>query len=297
MGLLGGCRGSAKSVLGPVSYDQGMTMTQRPGTVSMSMDETVEPCDRPVSVIATRKLSKTFSVNGVQQHVLKNVDLSIRRSEFTVIMGPSGAGKSTLMYTLSGMDQPTLGSICFDGELISGYSADRLARFRRQHCGFVFQQVHLLDWLTVMDNALAIGRLSGRPRREVVAAAERYFDLVGLDAASRNKFPSMLSGGEAQRAALVRALINDPAVLFADEPTGQLNSRSSVAVLDLLSTVADAGQTVVMVTHDVRSALRGQRILYLRDGSIQGELDLGRWRADDAARQERLTAFLANMGW
>lgn len=259
--------------------------------------DTIEAAPSPKAVISTDKLSKTFSANGAQQHVLKNLDLSIIAGEFTVIMGPSGAGKSTLMYTLSGMDQPTLGEITFDGETISDYSPDQLAKFRRHHCAFVFQQVHLLDWLTAFDNAMAVGLLSRRPRREVAAAADRLFERVGLDEKSRHKMPSMLSGGEAQRAALVRALINTPNVLFADEPTGQLNSSSSARVLDLLSDVAAAGQTVVLVTHDVRSALRGNRILYLRDGTIQGELMLGPWDTTDVGRQDRLTSFLNRMGW
>ncbi|MDO5502578.1 MAG: ABC transporter ATP-binding protein [Actinomycetia bacterium] len=251
-------------------------------------------------LIVTEKLSKTFSNAGAQQHVLKNLDLEIEQGSFTVIMGPSGAGKSTLLYALSGMDRPTLGTVTFAGENISSYSEDRLARFRRRHCGFMFQQIHLLDSLSVMDNVMAVGLLT-RDRRSVRARAEMLFDLVGLSRADTTKFPGMLSGGEAARVALVRGLIGEPEALFADEPTGQLNSEFSRVVLDLLTDVNAAGQTVVMVTHDVRSAAHGSRILYLRDGSIQGELELADPR--DAAgsgiegRQHSVAQFLAEMGW
>jgi len=258
------------------------------------------------AVISTDRLTKTFSHAGVQQHVLRNLDLTIYAGDFTVIMGPSGAGKSTLLYALSGMDTPTLGTITFDGEDISGYSPDKLAVFRRRRCGFVFQQIHLLDALSLLDNVMAVGLLTGR-RGDVRRRAADLFERVGLDEATRRKFPAMISGGEAQRAAVVRAMINDPAVLFADEPTGQLNSEFGQRVLDLLSMLHDDGQTVVMVTHDLRSALRGNRILYLRDGAIHGELDLGVYRPERVTaaqerhvrhvRHDQLTGFLAEMGW
>ena len=247
-------------------------------------------------VIVTKKLSKTFSHKGTQQHVLKNLDLTIRRGGFTVIMGPSGAGKSTLLYALSGMDKPSLGSVVFDGEDITELSQDKLAVFRRTHCGFVFQQINLLDSMSLTDNAMAPGLLVGK-RKAVAARVDTLFDLVGVDEATRKKFPGMVSGGEGQRAAIVRALVNEPDVVFADEPTGQLNSENSLRILDLFSRVNRAGQTVAMVTHDINSALRGDRILYLRDGTIQGELNLGAFETADKDRRDRLAAFLEEMGW
>ncbi|MGO3796665.1 MAG: ABC transporter ATP-binding protein [Pauljensenia sp.] len=225
-------------------------------------------------VIEATRLSKTFSQSGRQQHVLRNIDLRIRPGEFTVIMGPSGAGKSTLLYALSGMDRPSLGRVVLAGTDISSFDEDRLARFRRTHCGFVFQQIHLLDSMSVMDNVMVAGLLGTKDRRTLGARAEELFDMVGLSTSDTGKQAGVLSGGEAQRAALVRALINHPDVLFADEPTGQLNSESTTRVLDLLSQVNRGGQTVVMVTHDQRCAIRGDRVLYLRDGVIHGELDL-----------------------
>lgn len=248
-------------------------------------------------LLSTEKLCKTFSNGGVLQHVLKNMDLTIRQGDFTVIMGPSGAGKSTLLYALSGMDKPTLGKILFAGEEISSYSNDQLAVFRRRHCGFVFQQIYLMDSMSLMDNVLAAGLLATSDRRRVTAKANTLFDQVGLDETLRHKFPTQLSGGEAQRAGIVRALINSPEIVFADEPTGQLNSSSSTAVLDILTESNRQGQSIVMVTHDLKSARRGDRILYLQDGTIRGACSLGSYQHGDEERHTALTSFLLEMGW
>jgi len=249
------------------------------------------------NIIATNKLCKTFSTGGLQQHVLRNLDLEIHEKDFTVIMGASGSGKSTLLYALSGMDSPTLGEITFNGQLISGRSSDELALFRRKNCGFVFQQIYLCDNMSLMDNVMASGLLINKNRRQVASRAGELFELVGLSKQDWRKFPAQLSGGEAQRGAVVRALINEPAILFADEPTGALNSTMGDAVLNLLTQANRSGQTVVMVTHDLKSALRGNRILYLKDGVICGECLLGAFQNDDAARRETLRSFLAEMGW
>ncbi|MDO5662035.1 MAG: ABC transporter ATP-binding protein, partial [Brachybacterium sp.] len=250
-------------------------------------------------VITTEKLSKSFSQHGTQVHVLRNLDLEIHDHDLTVIMGPSGAGKSTLLYALSGMDRPSLGTITVDGTRIERMGEDRLARFRRDHCGFVFQQIHLMDAMSVRDNVLAIGLLGTR-RRDSAAVrehAESLFDQVGLDEGHRTAIASTLSGGEAQRAGLVRALVRRPRILFADEPTGQLNSVAGEAVLDLMTALNAEGQCILMVTHDLRSALRGTRVLYLQDGSLRGELHQGPFDPTDDGRRERLTTFLEQMGW
>lgn len=249
------------------------------------------------AILTTQKLCKTFSQAGFQQHVLKNLDMEIREGDFTVIMGASGAGKSTLLYALSGMDKPTLGQIFFKEKEISKLSNNELAVFRRTNCGFVFQQVYLMDSMSVMDNVIACGLLAGGRRKAVAERASALFEQVGLKEEDFRKFPSQLSGGEAQRAGMVRALINKPAVVFADEPTGALNFASGKAVLDMLTDVNRTGQSVVMVTHDLRSARRGNRILYLRDGVICGECDLGAYVPDESSRHDRLTGFLKEMGW
>jgi putative ABC transport system ATP-binding protein len=248
-------------------------------------------------ILSTNKLCKTFSNGGIQQHVLKNLDIEIYEGDFTVIMGSSGAGKSTLLYALSGMDKPTLGSVRFLDKEISKLSNDKLAVFRRLNCGFVFQQIFLLDNMSILDNILASGLLVGNDRKAVAAKAKELLAQVGLSETIWSKFPSQLSGGEAQRAAIVRALINDPKVVFADEPTGALNSAAGIASLDVLSEVNRKGQSIIMVTHDLKSARRGNRILYMRDGAIQGICDLGKYESGDKARHDKLQAFLTEMGW
>ncbi len=248
-------------------------------------------------LIKTSNLSKSFSSGGALQHVLKNIDLELYQGDFTVIMGASGAGKSTLLYALSGMDTPTLGEIDFGGQVISDLSQDGLAVFRRKHCGFVFQQIYLVDGMSVMDNVLAAGLLAGKGKQAVLERARELFAAVGISDEVQKKFPAQISGGEAQRAGIIRGLINSPEILFADEPTGALNSKTGLDVLDTLTKLNGQGQSIVMVTHDLRSARRGNRILYLKDGVILGECNLGSYVHGDQARHETLAAFLAEMGW
>lgn len=249
------------------------------------------------TLLKTENLSKTFSNGGQQQHVLKNIDLELYEGDFTVIMGASGAGKSTLMYALSGMDTPTLGKISFGDKVITDLSQDGLAVFRREHCGFVFQQIYLIDGMSVMDNVLAAGLLVTKDKKALVARAKELFAAVDIDEETQSKFPTQISGGQAQRVGIVRALINSPEILFADEPTGALNSKTGLDVLDTLTKFNEQGQSVVMVTHDMRSARRGNRILYLKDGVVLGECDLGKYIHGDEERHEKLSAFLKEMGW
>ena len=248
-------------------------------------------------IIKTEKLSKSFSVGGKQQHVIKNLDLEIYKGDFTVIMGSSGAGKSTLLYTLSGMDKPSLGKITYCGEDITGMNDDKLAVFRRKHCGFIFQQIHLVDSMSIMDNAISTGMLTGQKQKDLKKKALGLFEKIGISEDLTKKFPAQLSGGEAQRAAMVRAVINDPDIVFADEPTGALNSAGVKAVLDVLTDINNSGQSVVMVTHDIKSARRGNRIIYLQDGGIMGECELGRYVSGDDKRHEKIRKFLEEMGW
>ncbi len=248
-------------------------------------------------LLKTEKLSKSFSNGGAMQHVLKNIDLQLYKGDFTVIMGASGAGKSTLLYALSGMDTPTLGTITFGDKVISDLSQDGLAVFRRDHCGFVFQQIYLIDGMSVMDNVLSAGLLVSKDKKALVARARELFAAVDISEETQQKFPSQISGGEAQRVGIVRALINSPEIVYADEPTGALNSKTGLDVLDTLTKFNKQGQSVVMVTHDMRSARRGNRILYLKDGVILGECDLGRYSHGDPQRHEKLSAFLKDMGW
>lgn len=248
-------------------------------------------------LLKTENLSKSFSNGGNMQHVLKNIDLQLYKGDFTVIMGSSDAGKSTLLYALSGMDTPTLGTITFGDQVISNLSQDRLAVFRRDHCGFVFQQIYLIDGMSVMDNVLSAGLLVSKGKKALVARAKELFAAVDISEETQRKFPAQISGGEAQRVGIVRALINSPEILFADEPTGALNSKTGLDVLDTLTKFNEQGQSVVMVTHDMRSARRGNRILYLKDGVILGECGLGKYSHEDTLRREKLSVFLKDMGW
>lgn len=249
------------------------------------------------TLLKADNLSKSFSSGGTLQHVLKNIDLELYEGDFTVIMGASGAGKSTLLYALSGMDMPSLGTIIFGNQVISDMSQDELAVFRRRHCGFVFQQIYLIDGMSVMDNVLAAGLLVNKDKGKLIARAKKLFAAVGISEETQKKFPVQISGGEAQRAGIVRALINCPEILFADEPTGALNSKTGLDVLDTLTAFHAQGQSVVMVTHDMRSARRGNRILYLKDGVILGECCLGKYVHGDEKRHEKLASFLTEMGW
>ena len=232
------------------------------------------------TILRATDLCKTFSNESVQQHVLKNLNLEIRKGDFTVIMGDSGAGKSTLLYSLSGMDRPSLGSITYGNEEISDYSNDKLAIFRRRHCGFVFQQNYLNDTMSVMDNIIVSGLLKNKNRKDIAERAKKLLKQVGLDDNCYGKFPNQLSGGEKQRVALVRSVINEPEILFADEPTGALNSQNTTAV-----------------THTIAAAERGNRILYLRDGVICDEITLDPYDGENRERHKQLRDFLGNMGW
>ena len=249
------------------------------------------------TIIKTDKLCKSFSVGGVQHHIIKNMDLEIYEGDFTVIMGSSGAGKSTLLYALSGMDKASLGKVDFCEKNITKFNSDQLAIFRRRHCGFVFQQVHLIETMSVLDNVLAAGLLTGQNKRQLVKKSKELLTQVGIKDKLWNKFPNQLSGGEAQRVGIVRALINRPDMVFADEPTGALNSSSSNAVLDILTDFNREGQSIVMVTHDMKSARRGNRIIYLKDGAICGECHLGKYVTGDQQRHAELRNFLGEMGW
>ena len=249
------------------------------------------------AIIEAKKLKKSFRTGDTEQIIFENLNLKIYKGDFTVIMGSSGAGKSTLMYSLSGMDRPTSGDVIFNGKKITSLSDDKLAVFRRKNCGFVFQQIYLLEKMSLMDNVLTASALSGESKKSAVKRSKELFDLVNIPEVTRKKFPSQVSGGEAQRAGIVRAVINKPEVVFADEPTGALNSNNSTAVLDVFTKLHSEGQSIIMVTHDKRTALRGNRVLYVKDGKIYGECNLGVYTEDSKEREEHLNSFLTEMGW
>lgn len=248
-------------------------------------------------IISAKHLKKVFGSGESEQVIYSDLNIDIYKGDFTIIMGASGAGKSTLMYSLSGMDTPNGGTIAFCGTEITKMNSDELAVFRRKNCGFVFQQIYLIDKMSLLDNAIAAGSLTNKNKAELTEKANKLFDMVNISEVTRRKLPSLISGGEAQRAGIVRAAMNSPSVIFADEPTGALNSNNSDAVLDVFSMLGNEGQSIIMVTHDKKTALRGNRIIYIKDGQIFGECDLGKYSSDDKERLKKLEAFLSEMGW
>lgn len=243
-------------------------------------------------------LRKAFSRNGASTAILDGIDIAINEHDFTVIMGPSGAGKSTLLYALSGMDRITGGEITYNGKKISSFSENQMAHLRSREFGFVFQQTHLVSNLTLFENVAVAGYVGKkRPPQEAAKRGLALLEQMNVDGA-KDRLPAQVSGGEAQRAAIARAMVNDPGLLFADEPTGALNKSNSEEVLNLLSQLNRSGQSILMVTHDVRAALRGNRILYLEDGKILDELSLPEYEADQAKEREiQMNTWLSALRW
>lgn len=249
-------------------------------------------------LLKTESLCKSYANGGVQTHVLDQVNVEIYEGDFTVIMGSSGAGKSTLLYCMSGMDSVTGGKVFYKEQEISGLKEKKMAFYRAKEFGFVFQQSQLVSNLTLLENVAITGYLdkkytSARTREK----AQELLGAMNLREAM-NRYPSQVSGGEAQRAAIARAMLKEPGILFADEPTGALNRRNTTEVLDRLSELNQKGQSILMVTHDVRAAVRATRLLYLEDGRVIGELELAPYRAEDAKNREtQISAWLTSMEW
>ena len=250
------------------------------------------------TVIETKDLCKTYIVNKQSNNVLQNVNFSVAEGEFVTVMGPSGSGKSTLLYTVSGMDNVTAGSVFFDGDEITSMKEKQLVNLRLLKMGFVFQQMYMMKKLSIIDNIILPGfQAKIRPREEIRKDAEDLMRKLGIiDEADREI--TEVSGGQLQRACLCRALINHPKVIFADEPTGALNSKASGEVMDRLLEANRMGTTILMVTHSERVASISDRIIYLVDGNIQGELHLGKMKDDDlSGRERKVRNWLGEMGW
>ncbi len=218
-------------------------------------------------VIAMTDIERTFQQGGLPVRVLRGLTLSIGRGEFVAIQGPSGSGKSTLLQILGLLDRPTAGRYVLDGHDVSGLDDDALSQARNQLTGFVFQNFYLIPYATALDNVMLPGLYSATPGRQVRERAQELLERVGLG--DRMEFtPARLSGGQQQRVALARALLNDPALLLADEPTGQLDSTTSGDILDLFCQINESGKTIVVVTHDEMTASRARRRIHLKDGEI-----------------------------
>jgi putative ABC transport system ATP-binding protein len=218
-------------------------------------------------VIDVRGLSRTYKLGSTEVHALRGVDLCVERGEYVAIMGPSGSGKSTLMNLLGCLDTPTGGSYRLAGEEVSGLSDEATAMIRNRRIGFVFQTFHLLPRYTALDNVALPLRYGGVPRAERRLAARAALEKVDL-ADRVDHRPNQLSGGQRQRVAIARALVNDPDLLLADEPTGNLDTKVGGEILGLFDALHDAGRTVVMVTHERDVAARAERLIRFVDGAI-----------------------------
>lgn len=214
---------------------------------------------------------KDFKVGGAVSHVLQGVNIGIRAGEFASIMGPSGSGKSTLLYILGGLDAPTKGSVLLEGRSLSGLDDAMQSKMRRRRIGFVFQFYNLIPNLNVMENVLLPVLLDGKKAREYKKRLDDILGIVGLGE-KRAHTPRELSGGQQQRVAIARALIHDPAIIFADEPTGNLDSKTSAEILGLLRHInKKQGKTILMVTHSKNAAAYGDRVLWVQDGQLLKE--------------------------
>ena len=250
------------------------------------------------TILSAKGLCKSFAHNGGQVHILSGMDLDIYQGDFTVIMGASGSGKSTLLYALSGMDRATAGSVSYkNGDLVT-MSEKQLTALRRSDFGFIFQQMHLVSNLTLRENITVPGYLNRkRTAAETDRRADELLEQMGLSHI-KDHLPAQCSGGEQQRCAVARAIIHEPELLFADEPTGALNKRNTTEVLDLLTALNAAGQSILMVTHDARAALRASRIIYISDGKVVSELTLPPYTAEsEKHREAQVSAWLAAMEW
>lgn len=257
------------------------------------------------SILSAKKLCKSFAHNGGQIHVLSHINFDLYEGDFTVIMGASGSGKSTLLYALSGMDRATAGHVFYHAgksaneelDLVS-MSEKQLTSLRHTDFGFIFQQMHLISNLSLFENVAVPGYLNKkRTTAEVRTRVQRLLEDMGISSV-KTHLPSQVSGGEQQRCAIARAVINDPKVLFADEPTGALNRHNTTEVLNLLTRLNQEGQSILMVTHDMRAALRATRLLYLEDGKITGELTLPEYNSEEErSREVQVTAWLNSLEW
>ena len=239
-------------------------------------------------------LCKRFGDN----EVLKDVCFRMEEGEFVAVMGHSGCGKSTLLYCVSGMDQASAGEVWFQGKRLDGMTENEKSSLRLHEMGFVFQKANFLKNLSVRDNILFPAFEAGvRARAGVMAEAEKLMERMGIAGTAAQDIRTV-SGGQLQRAAICRAMINRPAVLFGDEPTGALNCAATREVLDILGKLNQDGTAILLVTHDAKVAARADRVIYLEDGQIKAELQQG-WYcpAEEERRERKLSDWLARMGF
>ncbi|RHR29600.1 ABC transporter ATP-binding protein [Clostridium sp. AF19-22AC] len=256
-----------------------------------------------MGTLKVSNLCKTYIINKRQNNVLRNVNLTIKEGEMVGVMGPSGSGKTTLLYTVSGMDSATAGRVEFYGKDLTGMKANEMSDIRLNEMGFVFQQMYMLKNLTVYDNIILPGYQTpeGKTkegRRKINDRAKVLMQTLGISEIAENDI-NEVSGGQLQRACICRSMINNPKIIFADEPTGALNKQNSIEVMEELNHINQAGTAVLLVTHDMKVASKCERVLYIEDGDIRDEITLGRrlGRAEDRTRERTLNDWLIGLGW
>ncbi len=248
------------------------------------------------TVLEVKKLCKSFK----NAQILNNVNLKVNEGDFLAIMGHSGSGKSTLLYSISGMDKPTSGEVYFQGKDISKLDDKEMSEIRLKQMGFIFQNAYLLKNLSIRDNIILPGFKAGLvSREEVNKNADKLMENAGIASVANHDIKEV-SGGQLQRASICRALINNPSILFGDEPTGALNSSASKEVLDIINKINANGTTVIMVTHDAKVASWANRIIYIMDGQIHDELVLGKFNGletEKLGRDKNLSLWLEKLGF
>ncbi|MEH6870061.1 ABC transporter ATP-binding protein [Bacillus safensis] len=248
-------------------------------------------------LIETKRLSLHInSLKGQKQTILKDIHLSIKHGEFVTIMGPSGCGKTSLLYQLSGIETASTGEIEYKSRSLSEMTDKQLTALRLTEMGFVFQHSHLLKNLNLFDNIIAAAYLTKKkPRQELNERAQYLMKKLDIDHLA-NRYLTEVSGGQLQRAAICRALMNEPDILFADEPTGALNSSTTKEVMNIFSMIHAEGATLLLVTHDPKVALHSERIMFMNDGEIVASLQLGRYDHSTAENREmRLNQWLQDL--
>lgn len=253
------------------------------------------------TVLSVKDLCKTYITNKRQNNVLRNVNFSIEAGEMVAVMGPSGSGKSTLLYCVSGMDSVTAGEVVLGDKKITEMGGDELAKVRLDYMGFIFQQMHMLKNLSVMDNILLPAYQSeraDRSKKEIDDYCRELMRKLEISDIAENDITEV-SGGQLQRACICRSLMNNPEIIFADEPTGALNRSSSEEVMNMLCSLNNEGTTIMLVTHDMKVAAKCSRVLYIVDGNIKGEINLGHTEsaANIKERERKLNNWLVEMGW
>lgn len=252
------------------------------------------------NILEAKKISKVYEISKTNtQQVLRDVNISIGKGEFVSVMGPSGSGKSTLLYNISGMDKATSGEIQFCGEQLNTLTEDSLSALRLKKMGFIFQQINLLKNLNILDNIILSAFMSKTENRQkIVKRAKKLMKETGISELADNDI-TQASGGQLQRVAICRALINEPEIVFGDEPTGALNSKATGEVMDILAEINRQGTTIMLVTHDAKVAAKTERVFFMADGVISGDILLGKYQKDSdiKARESKLTSWLAKMGF